>query len=304
MLKKKSQKDDKGYLSLTHLDKIYWPKERFTKGNLLEYYQQVSSFLLPFLRGRPIALHRFPNGIAKRGFYQKNIHFSHPSWIKTYPIQHEDKIDHYLIINDLRSLLFAVNLGSIDLHPFMSRSGQLDKPDYCVIDLDPYDIAFKKVVEVALVVHEVLEEINIKHYCKTSGGKGLHIFIPLHAEYNYQQSRQLAELIAFCVHQRVPQITSLERSPNKRRRKVYIDCLQNRMTQTVIPPYVVRPRPKALVSTPLSWKEVHKELDPTAFNIKTIIPRLQKNKDCFKTVLTARIHMKPALLHLRKLIGG
>ncbi|HEV3270408.1 MAG TPA: non-homologous end-joining DNA ligase [Candidatus Rhabdochlamydia sp.] len=300
MLKKKSLKSDKEKLSLTHLDKIYWPKEKYTKADLLNYYEQVAPLILPYLKDRPIVLYRFPNGIQERGFYQKDINFSHPKWIKTYPVQHEGKVDHYLLINDLRSLLFAINLGSIDLHPFMSRCKQLEKPDYCVIDLDPHGVSFQKVVEVALIAHEILEETGVKHYCKTSGGNGLHIFIPLHAKYSYEQSRQFAELISLCIQKKIPESTSLERSPKKRQKKVYLDCLQNRAAQTVVAPYVVRPRPKALISTPLTWKEVNKELDPSLFTIKTVLPRFKKKGDLFKDVLTARINMKAALAHLHK----
>jgi bifunctional non-homologous end joining protein LigD len=183
----------------------------------------------------------------------------------------------------------------------MSRCKQLEKPDYCVIDLDPHGISFQKVIEVALVAHEILEEIGIKHYCKTSGGNGLHIFIPLHAKYKYEQSRQFAELISLCIHKKIPERTSLERSPKKRQKKVYLDCLQNGIAKTVVAPYVIRPRPKALVSTPLTWKEVNKELDPSAFNIKTVLPRLKKTGDLFKDVLTTEINMKAALALLYKL---
>jgi bifunctional non-homologous end joining protein LigD len=169
-----------------------------------------------------------------------------------------------------------------------------------VIDLDPHGVSFQKVVEVALIAHEILEETGVKHYCKTSGGNGLHIFIPLHAKYSYEQSRQFAELISLCIQKKIPESTSLERSPKKRQKKVYLDCLQNRAAQTVVAPYVVRPRPKALISTPLTWKEVNKELDPSLFTIKTVLPRFKKKGDLFKDVLTARINMKAALAHLHK----
>lgn len=301
MFKKKSLKDDKEKFSLTHLDKIYWPKEKYTKADLLNYYKQVAPLILPYLKDRPIVLYRFPNGIQEKGFYQKDINFSHPKWVKTYSIRHENKVDHYLLIHDLRSLLFAINLGSIDLHPFMSRCKHLEKPDYCVIDLDPHGVSFQKVMEAALAAHEVLEEIGVKHYCKTSGGNGLHIFIPLHAKYNYEQSRQFAELISLCIHKKLPDSTSLERSPKKRQKKVYLDCLQNRIGQTVIAPYVVRPRLRALVSTPLTWKEVNKGLDPSSFTLKTVLSRFKKKGDLFKDVLTTRIHMKTALARLHKL---
>lgn len=301
MLKKKPLRDRKEKLFFTHLDKIYWPKEKYTKEDLLNYYEQIAPLILPYLKDRPIVLYRFPHGIQEKGFYQKDINFSHPRWIKTYPIRHEDKVNHYLLIHDLKSLLFAINLGSIDLHPFMSRCRQLEKPDYCVIDLDPHGISFQKVVEVALVAHEILEKIGVKHSCKTSGGNGLHIFIPLHAKYSYEQSRRFAELISLCIQKKLPDSTSLERNPKKRQKKVYLDCLQNRAGQTVVAPYVVRPRPKALVSTPLTWKEVNQKLDPGAFTLKTVLSRFKRKGDLFKDVLTARINMKIALARLHEL---
>lgn len=287
--------------SLTNLEKIYWPQEKYTKGDLIEYYTNIAPFILPYLKDRPIVLHRFPNGIEGQDFYQKDIEFF-PDWIKTIPIQHEGKINHYLLINDLRSLLYAVNLGSIDLHPFMSRYKKLENPDYCVIDLDPHDISFDKVIETALVVHEILDEVNVKHYCKTSGGKGLHILIPLHAKYDYEQSKLFATIIAHGVHKKLPGITSLERNPKKRPKKIYLDCLQNNLGQTIVAPYSVRPRPKALVSTPLTWEEVNQDLDPSQFNIKTVPLRLRERGDIFKAILGASVNIKKALKDLKSLL--
>ena len=287
-------------VSTTNLNKIYWPGENYTKKDLLDYYTNIAPFILPYLKDRPIVLHRFPDGIEGSDFYQKNIDFPHDKWIKTFPLRHEGKVVNYLLINNVKSLLYAVNLGSIDLHPFMSRIKKLESPDYCVIDLDPQMNPFKIVVEVALVMHEILQEAGIVHYCKTSGGKGLHIFIPLHGKYSYEQSRQFAEIISHLVHKKIPKITSLERNPQKREKKVYLDYLQNRMSNTIVATYCVRPRPKALVSTPITWEEVNKDLDPSAFNINTIPTRLKEIGDIFKLVLGAGINIKNVLLHLRK----
>lgn len=286
-------------LVLTNLDKIYWPQEGITKGDIIEYYTKISQKLLPYLKDRPITLHRFPDGIEGTDFYQKDLSAAHPEWIKTCRISHHGKIDHYLLINDLESLLYAVNLGSIEIHPFISRQNSLENPDYCVIDLDPHDIAFTKLVEVALYIHEILENIKTRHYCKTSGAKGLHICIPLHAKYSYEQSKQFAEIIALYANKNFPDITSLERNPKKRSRKIYLDCLQNRQGQTIVAPYSVRPRRHAQVSTPLLWEEVNANLDPEKFNIKTIFPRLSTKKEIFKSVLGVGINMKEALAKLK-----
>lgn len=285
----------------TNLDKIYWPKEKYTKGDLIHYYESIASFILPYLKKRPIMLHRFPNGINGEDFYQKDLAAKHPAWIKTYAVQHEGKCDHYLAIDDTSSLLYAVNLGSIDLHPFLSQYKKLEYPDFCLIDLDPHGVNFDTVIEIALTFHEIFEQIGIKHYCKTSGGNGLHIVIPLHGKYTYEQSRQFAEMTAHCVHQKFPKETSLERSPKKRAKKIYIDCLQNRIGQTMVAPYSVRPRPNALVSTPLDWNEVKKGVSPTDFSIKNISARLKKKGDLWQGVLGPGISIVQALKKLKKL---
>lgn len=291
---------DSSQTFLTNLDKIYWKKEKYTKGDLIDYYTHIGPYILPYLIDRPIVLHRYPDGVQGKDFYQKDIGCSHPDWIKTVPIQHAGKVDHYLLIHDLRSLLYAVNLGSIDLHPFISRYKDLERPDYCVLDLDPQGISFEKVIEVALIAHELLDEIQVNHYCKTSGGKGLHICIPLHGKYDYEQSRQFAEILSVIIHKKLPNITSLERNPKKRKRKVYLDCLQNRKGQTIVAPYAVRPRPKALVSTPLAWDEVNRGLDPSHFSMMTMRERIKKKGDLFKLVLKAGVNLKKALVHLQK----
>lgn len=301
--KKRAKKGMKGVkgtegLLLTNLDKVYWPKEKYTKGDLLDYYETIAPFILPYLKDRPIMLRRHPDGIEGESFYQKNIAFFHPEWIQTTRVQHEGKVIEYMVINDLRSLLYAVNLGSIDLHPFMSTTRDLDHPDYCVIDLDPHDISFNKVIEIALAVHQLLDDIGVKNYCKTSGGNGLHVLIPLKGKYTYEQSRQFAEIIAQHIHEKLPKITSLERDPKKRQKKIYLDCLQNCIGQTIAAPYSVRPRPKAPVSTPLDWEEVNSDLDPRNFTIKTVPKRLKEKGDLFTPVLKSGVNFKTALKRL------
>lgn len=284
---------------ITHPEKIYWPEEKYTKEDLANYYKSISPYILPYLKDRPIVMHRFPEGISGDSFYQKQL-TQHPEWIKTVPIQHEDKLINYLLINDQRSLLYAVNLGCIEIHCFTARQQHLNNPDYCVIDLDPEDISFDYVIEAAQAVHELLESISVEHFCKTSGATGLHIFIPLHAKYTFDQSRQFAEIIATTIHQQIPKFTSIERSPAKRQKKIYLDYLQNRIAQTMVAPYAVRPRPHAPVSTPLLWKEVKKGLDPKQFTIETIHERLSRVGDLFKPTLKTGVDLKRALSNLRK----
>jgi bifunctional non-homologous end joining protein LigD len=288
----------KKQFALSNLSKIYWPEDKYTKGDLLEYYKTMAPYILPHLKNRPIMLHRFPEGIMGTEFYQKDLKNTPPKWLTIYPVEHQDSTIHYLGINNLRSLLYAVNLGSIDLHPFLSRYRCLEKPDFCVLDLDPQGVSFSKVIDTALAIHEILEELQVKNFCKTSGSAGLHIVIPLHAKYSYEQSRQFAEIIAHLVHKKLPKTTSIERSPEKRRKAIYLDCLQNRLGQTLAAPYSVRPVPKALVSTPILWSELDKNFDPRAFDLKSVPARVKEKGDLFAPVLGAGVDLKKALKHL------
>lgn len=282
----------------SHTEKVYWPDEHYTKGDLLSYYEHIAPYLLPYLKGRPIMLHRFPEGIQGEEFYQKNFDSATLKGIKTFPVQHEGRVVNYLLIDSVKTLLYAINLGSIDLHPFLSRCQHLHQPDFCVIDLDPHDIDFKYVIQAAQLLHEQLQSLNIAHYCKTSGDKGLHICIPLHAKYDFDQSVLFAEILALNINRQMPKQTSLERNPEKRKKKIYLDCWQNRFGQTLVAPYVVRPRPLATVSTPLNWDEVKEDLDVTQYNVKTIVHRVEQTGDLFKPVLGKGIDLKAALKKL------
>ena len=289
---------------LTNPEKIYWPKEQYTKADLLHYYDEVAQYLLPYLKNRPLTLRRFPEGIEGQTFYQKdtsNLHL--PEGTKTVMIEQEKREMRYLIIDKVATLNYAVNLGVIEIHPFLSQVKHLHEPDFLVIDLDPVAIPFDKVVKTAQTVHQLLEEIEIRNYCKTSGGRGLHIFIPLHAKYSYEQSKQFGEILAAIVHQRLPDITSLERKLDKRQNKVYLDVYQNNFAQTVVAPYVVRAKPLAPVSTPLHWDEVKKGLDPTLFTIKTVPKRLQKLGDLFKSTLGRGVDLKKGLERLESMLA-
>lgn len=279
---------------LSNLDKIYWPKEKITKGDLIKYYQKVGKIILPYLKDRPQSLKRCPDGINAPCFFQKNL-TTHPDWVKTVKIQHTGKYINYLLIQDLDSLLYAVNLGCIELHPLLAKYQQINNPDYMVLDLDPKQATFEKVIDTANAIHEVLEEFSIPNYCKTSGATGLHIYIPLKGKYTFEQSKQFGQLIASITNDRIPEITTLIRDPKKRGKKVYIDFLQNNKGQTIAAPYCVRARPMAPVSTPLKWSEVKKGLEPTDYNIKTVLKRLDKWGDIFKPVLGKGVSIEKVL---------
>jgi bifunctional non-homologous end joining protein LigD len=284
-------------LKLTNLNKVYFPDDEITKGDLIEYYRKVSKYMLPYLKGRPESLNRHPNGINGDSFYQKDVKDLPPDWIHVEKIysEHHEKDINYLVCNYEATLVYLANLGCIEINPWFSRVENLRNPDYLVLDLDPEDISFDKVVEAAHAVKEVLDAAGAKSYCKTSGATGLHIYVPLNAEYDYDVAKDFAHLVAQFAHHKAPSFTSLERSPSKRQKKVYLDYLQNRPGQTLAAPYSVRPRSGATVATPLKWSEVKKGLDPKQYHIKNIMKRLSKTGDIFKPVLGKGIDIEKCI---------
>ncbi|HCP08457.1 MAG TPA: DNA ligase D, partial [Candidatus Moranbacteria bacterium] len=283
-------------LKLTNPDKVYWPDEGHTKGDMIEYYRKVSRYILPHLKDRPQSLHRFPDGISGESFFQKDMK-DLPEWVETVKIRSDSgkRMTNYMLCQDEAALVYMANLGSIEINPWNSRVNSLDNPDYMVLDIDPGDIAFTETVRVALETKKVLDQIGIKGFCKTSGSRGLHIYVPLRPGYDYDQVKEFARLINMIVHARLPETTSLERNPEKRKKKIYLDFLQNRKGQTMAAPYSLRPKPGATVSAPLEWKEVNQRLDPKKFNIKTIFKRLEKKGDLWKGMLKEGDDLSKAL---------
>jgi len=275
-------------LHLTNQNKIYFPDDGISKRDIVNYYDSVSTLILPYLKGRPQSMHRFPNGITGDSFYQKDVDLKNiPSWLETEKIYSEsnDKYIDYLLCNNKASLLYMANLGCIELNPWNSTIDKIDKPDWAVIDLDPANNDFKEVVKTALTVKKIMDEFETECYCKTSGATGLHIYIPLGAKYGYDSARLFAELIANEVVARLPHTTSVARPLENRRNKIYIDFMQNRQGQTLASPYCVRPRPGATVSTPLEWTEVNEQLSPSQFTVKNVMRRFDKKGDLWKAVL-------------------
>jgi DNA ligase D len=287
---------------LTHLDKIYWPDENITKGELLEYYSNIAPYILPYLKDRPLSLKRNPNGIKDKGFFHKDAGDIAPDWMKTKKIHAEstDKMVDYLVCNDLQSLLFIANLGCIEMNPWNSTISKLDNPDYIVMDIDPSPKnTFEQVVDVALAIKEILDEIDVKGYCKTSGSRGLHVYIPFNKKYTYDESRDFAQILAGMVTEKLPDTTTLERSLSKRKKNhIYVDYLQNRIGQTLASAYSARPKPGATVSAPLEWSEVKHGLKIQDFTIKNMVKRVEEKGDLFEGVLGKGIDMKKALQRL------
>ncbi len=291
---------DRHTLKITNRTKVYWPEDGYTKGDLIDYYMQIATYILPYLKDRPESLNRHPNGIKGQSFFQKDMGATLPSWIQSKEIFSESnsKDIRYMLCQNKATLIYMANLGCIEINPWNSRVQKIEKPDYIVIDLDPGENTFDEVIQVALVVKKVLDKGGIDAYCKTSGATGLHIYIPLGAKYDYEQGKNFAHIIAQLAHDQLPDLTSLVRNPKDRKKQIYIDYLQNRGGQTLAAPYSVRPKPGATVSTPLEWKEVKKGLHPSQFTIKTIFKRLEKKGDLFKGVLGKGIDMQKCLKKL------
>lgn len=288
-------------LKLSHLDKIFWPEAGLSKGDLVEYYRAVTSYILPYLKDRPESLLRHPNGYKGKSFFQKDVGDIRPKWVRTVPVYSESnqKEINYLVCDDEETLIYMVQLGCIEVNPWNSRVSALEKPDWVVMDLDPEDIPFSEVIKTAKAVRGVCEELNIPSYPKTSGKTGFHIYIPMGAKYTYGQAKNFAEIIANLVHNRLPEKTSLVRSPSKRQGKVYIDYLQNRKGQTLAAPYSARPTKYASVATPLDWSEVTDKLDPNIFTIKNTLNRLEQIGDIWKPVLGEGIDLSKVLKNIK-----
>ncbi len=273
-------------VKFSNRDKVYWPKEGITKGQLLDYYDSVADTILPYLRDRPCHMLRYPDGIEGKSFYQKNMTGKIPDWVPTQLVKVEGGEEvRYVVCNDRDTLLFLVNLGSIDIHPWLSRCDQPDVPDLAVIDLDPSGSDFQKVVRIAQTVGKILRGAGLRPCVKTSGASGMHVYLPLEREYDYEQARMFCELVARLVVREHKDIATVERTPAKRGDRVYVDFLQNRREQTLVPPYVVRPQPGATVSTPLDWDEVRSGLHPSHFDIFNVPDRVAAKGDLFRGVL-------------------
>jgi bifunctional non-homologous end joining protein LigD len=291
-------------LKFTNLSKIFWPEEKTTKRDMLNYYYQVAPYMLPYMKDRPQTLNRFPNGIYGKSFYQKDVTGKVPSWINTheYYSEGDQRKKNFLVCTDEASLLYIASLGCIEMNPWSSRTETPDHPDWCIIDLDPdKKNTFDQVIEAAIVTRQILEGIGVTSYCKTSGSTGLHIYIPLAAKYTYEDSKEFGRAVVTKVHALIPKFTSIERKVSDRNGKMYLDFLQNRPQATVASVYSLRPKPGASVSMPLRWEEVKKGLKILDFNIRNAVPRLLEQGDLFKGVLGKGIDIGKALIKLSAL---
>ena len=308
--KKRTGKDDvlkkigKQELKLTNQNKIYFPEDDVTKGDVIDFYQSISKYILPHLKDRPQSMNRYPNGIKGLSFFQKDAAEETPEWIETQKVFSEssDKYINYIICNDKETLAYLNNLGCIELNIWTSKIKKADNPDYLVLDLDPSEKnSFEDVIETAQAVKEVLDLAGVGGYPKTSGSSGIHVYIPMNAKYSYDQVKNFGHLLMQMVQKKLPDLTTLERSLQKRdKNKIYLDYLQNRRGQTLASVYSLRPKNGAPVSMPLEWKEVKNGLKPTDFNIHNSLDRLKEKGDIFKPILGKGIDMLKAIKKLEE----
>jgi bifunctional non-homologous end joining protein LigD len=287
-------------LEIVNPNKIFWPKEGYKKIELIEYYREIAPVILLYLINRPQSLLRFPHGAEGESFFQKDTSNLNVSWLHRLEIRSdsEHKKTEFMLCQDEASLIYMINLGCIDLNPWNSTVRKLENPDYLIIDLDPEGVGFKEVVKVALTVREFLEKMDIVSFPKTSGSRGMHIFVPMGAVYTHEQVRQFAELLCIHIQAEIPELSSIKRSPSLRQGKVYLDYLQNGKGKTLASVYSVRPKKGATVSAPLEWSEVNVTLDMEMFTMKNMMRRIEKKGDLFKGIFGKGVNIKKVLKKL------
>lgn len=293
-IKKTTETDDtlkfgKISVKISNRDKIYWPEQEITKGMMIDYYQAIADYILPYLKDRPQSLKRNPNGIRDNGFFHKDAGEQAPDWVKSFEVHSasSNKEIDYIICNDKQTLAYLNNLGCIELNPWHSTIKKPDHPDYLIIDIDPSEKNnFNQVIDAANAFKELLDSVKTPCFCKTSGASGLHIYLPMKKKYTYDEVKDFAHVLCSMVHEKIPTFTTLERSLKKRgNKKIYLDYLQNRKSQTIASVFSLRPKEEATVSMPLQWKEVKHGLLPTDFTIHNALKEIPKRAKLFLGIL-------------------
>jgi len=282
-------------VKFSNLDKVFWPDEGYTKGDLIDYYRAISPWLLPYLKDRPVVLTRYPDGITGKSFFQKDAPSFVPEWIRLERIWSEDTQREiaYFLCDNVESLLYIINMGTIPLHVWGSRIGTLEQPDWCILDLDPKEAPFVHVVKIARATKALCDDLELPCFIKTSGSTGLHVLLPLGRQCTYEQARTLGGLLARVMAAELPDIATITRQVEKRGAKVYLDYVQNGHGRLLVAPFSARPLPGAPVSMPLQWSEVTPKLDIKKFTLKTAPARLQRlEEDPLRPVL----ELKPDLV--------
>jgi bifunctional non-homologous end joining protein LigD len=280
-------------VSLTSLERIYWPDEKITKFDLLSYYLHISSHIMPFLKNRPAILQRWPRGINAPMFFQQDLE-SAPAFIKTVRLTNQvgRELD-YAVYTTTASLLHFVNLGTIEQHPWHSTTTNLDKPDWIAIDLDPKKAPWENVLQAALITKEVCDAVGLNAFPKTSGSSGIHIYLPLKPSNKYESVAEFSRLLAAEVASRAPKIATVERTiANRKRDQVYVDWMQNARGKSLASVFTARAKPKATVSMPLTWKQIEQGVKISDFTVKNVPALLKKDGDAWASFFEQRQKLK------------
>jgi bifunctional non-homologous end joining protein LigD len=294
----------KRVLKLSNLDKPFWPEEGITKGDLLAYYRDVAGVLVPHLKDRPFTMKRYPDGWKGDFFFQKDAPKHMPDWIKARAFRatsresRQKRMLRYPLVNDKLSLLWVVTMGCIDMNAWYSRVDKPERPDWVLFDLDPADVGFKEVVEVALFLKQALDGLGLESFPKTSGADGMHVLVPIARRHTYADTREFSEIVARALERTHRGLVTTEWSKAKRR-GVLIDSNQNGEGKTIASVYSVRPKEGAPISTPLLWDEVNEQLDPAAYTMDAVRARIEQHGDLFAGVLTTRQSLTDALRSLQ-----
>jgi bifunctional non-homologous end joining protein LigD len=278
-------------VTLTNLNKIFWPELKLTKRDLLQYYLDVSRWLLPHVQDRAMVMKRYPNGIAGKFFFMKRAPTPRPSWIPICSIEHHSgNVIDFPVVENVATLLWIVNLGCIDLNPWYARCDDVDRPDYLQFDLDPVPgSSFNLVRETALIVRDALAELKITSYAKTTGSRGIHVYVPIVRGPTQKEVWRFAKAFAVELAKRHPKAITAEYRVEKRPRgRILVDYNQNAWNRTLASVYSVRPKPSAAVSTPVTWAEIDGGITIDDFSMKTVPSRLAKIGDLWKPLLAKR----------------
>ncbi len=295
-----------GKARLTNQSKLFWPDDGITKGDLCNYYEAIAPVLLPHLRDRPVTLVRFPDGIDGKSFFQWRIPKQAPPWLRALRLRSEEedgKEVNTILVNDLSALMYVANLGCIPLHVIASHAGALDTCDFLTLDLDVELASLEQAIPIALTIREIIEEVGLRGFPKTSGKTGLHVLVPLGAGLPWDAAKQLLELIGRLVLQRHPQEATMERRKEKRGTRVLIDVGQTGRHRTIVAPYSVREVAGAPVSTPLAWDEISLSLDPSSFDIFTVPERVLSVGDPMQDAFAMEVDLTHTLARLGALVG-
>jgi bifunctional non-homologous end joining protein LigD len=290
-------------VEVSNPDKVLYPDDRITKGDLVDYYRRVAEHMLPHLRGRPVAMERYPDGIGGQRIFQKDVPGHFPDWIERVEVEKEGGELRQVLCEDAATLVYLANQACITPHVWLSRADRPDHPDQLIFDLDPAGDEFEEARVAALWLRSLLEELELPSFAKTTGGKGLHLTVPLDRRTDFEKVRGFARDVAEELARRHPDRLTTEQRKDKRKGRLYLDAMRNAYAQTAVPPYAVRARPGATVAAPLDWSEVEdRSLRPPRFTIGSILDRLEQADDPWKDLRRRRRSLSHAHKRLNALI--